>query len=137
MKRSFIYSLILLIISFTLIFFNFNLIPKNISFDEIAFTRLALSLNNSNYIPYSELATGHSTLYFYIILLSFKIFGVSNFALRLPSAIFGILSILVFFVLLKNVLIYYYFYQQSLLDYLFYLILREEFFSCYHYFCFL
>jgi len=102
MKRSFIYSLILLIISFTLIFFNFNLIPKNISFDEIAFTRLALSLNNSNYIPYSELATGHSTLYFYIILISFKIFGISNFALRLPSAIFGILSILVFFAILKN-----------------------------------
>ena len=104
MKRSLIFSFLLLLISSILIFFKFNLVPQNISFDEIAFTKLALSLDNSKYIPYSNLATGHSTLYFYIILVSFKIFGVTNFALRLPSAIFGILSILVFFVLLKNVL---------------------------------
>ena len=104
MKRSLIFSFLLLLISSILIFFKFNLVPQNISFDEIAFTKLALSLDNSKYIPYSNLATGHSTLYFYIILVSFKIFGVTNFALRFPSAIFGILSILVFFVLLKNVL---------------------------------
>lgn len=104
MKRSLIFSFLLLLISSVLIFFKFNLVPQNISFDEIAFTKLALSLDNSMYIPYSNLATGHSTLYFYIVLLSFKIFGISNFALRFPSAIFGILSVLVFFVLLKNVL---------------------------------
>lgn len=104
MKRSLILAFLLLLVSSILIFFKFNLIPQNISFDEIEFTRLTLSLDNSQYIPYSNLATGHSTLYFYIILLSFKIFGVTNFALRLPSAIFGILSILVFFILLKNVL---------------------------------
>lgn len=101
MKRSFIYPLILLIISLTLIFLNFNLIPKNISFDEIEFSKLALSLNNSQYVPYSTLATGHSTLYFYILLLSFKIFGVTNLALRLPSAIFGLTSIFIFFAILK------------------------------------
>ena len=103
MKRSLIIILFLFVVSSFLIFFKFNLIPQNISFDEIEFSRLAISLNNSNYIPYSNLATGHSTLYFYIILLSFKIFGISNFALRFPSALFGILSIIIFYLLLKNI----------------------------------
>ncbi len=103
MKRSLIIIFFLFVVSSFLIFFKFNLIPQNISFDEIEFSRLVLSLNNSNYIPYTNLATGHSTLYFYIILLSFKIFGISNFALRFPSALFGILSIFIFYFLLKNV----------------------------------
>ena len=103
MKRRLIIIFFLFVVSSFLIFFKFNLIPQNISFDEIEFSRLAISLNNSNYIPYSNLATGHSTLYFYIILLSFKIFGISNFALRFPSALFGILSIFTFYKLLKNI----------------------------------
>src|SRR3990167_6075582 len=103
MKRGLIIIFFLFVGSFFLIFFKFNLIPQNISFDEIEFSRLAISLNNSNYIPYSNLATGHSTLYFYIIFLSFKIFGISNFALRFPSALFGILSVTTFYLLLKNI----------------------------------
>lgn len=103
MKRRLIIMFFLFIVSSFLIFFKFNLIPQNISFDEIEFSRLALSLDRLNYIPYSNLATGHSTLYFYIILLSFKIFGISNFALRFPSALFGLSSIFIFYILLKNI----------------------------------
>ncbi|KKQ01957.1 MAG: hypothetical protein US11_C0002G0016 [Candidatus Roizmanbacteria bacterium GW2011_GWA2_36_23] len=95
--------ILLLIFSIILIFFRFTDIPGNLAFDEVEFAKLALSLDGKTYIPYSPLATGHSTLYFYFILLSFKIIGINIFALRLPSAIFGILSIIVFYYIMKTV----------------------------------
>src|SRR3990167_7085285 len=97
MKKITIELFILLFISVFVIFFQFNQIPKKLSWDEVEFTRLALSLDGKSYTPYSELATGHSTLYFYIILASFKIFGLNNFALRFPSALFGVINVLIFY----------------------------------------
>ena len=94
--------IILTIISAFFIFYRFVDIPKYLSFDEVEFTKLALSLQNKPYTPYSSLATGHSTLYFYIILLSLKTFGVNVFALRFPAAIFGILSVLMFYLVIKG-----------------------------------
>lgn len=90
------------IIAFFVIFYRFNQIPKHLAFDEGEFARLALSLDAKPYTPYSPLATGHSTLYFYIILFSFKLLGINNFALRLPSAIFGILSVVVFYLITRK-----------------------------------
>ena len=95
--------IILVIVSVFLIFYRFSDIPKNLSFDEVEFAKLALSLQNKPYTPYSTLATGHSTLYFYVILASLKIFGITKFALRFPSAVFGILSIVMFYLVMKNV----------------------------------
>lgn len=95
--------LVLLIASITVIFFQFNQIPKNLTFDEVEFAKLALSLDGAPYSAYSPLATGHSTFYFYIILASFKIFGVSNFALRFPSALFGVLGVVMFYFTIKQV----------------------------------
>src|SRR3989344_2571681 len=79
-------------IGLLIIFFRFPDIPAHLAFDEIEFTKIALSLQNQQYISYTTAATGHSTLYFYLILASFKLFGVTSFALRLPSAIFGVLA---------------------------------------------
>lgn len=90
------------IIASILIFFKFNQIPSQLAFDEIEFTKIALSLDHNAYTPYVSTAYGHSTLYFYIILASFKLFGVSSFALRLPSAVFGIASVLLFYFILKK-----------------------------------
>lgn len=95
--------LIVLVISIALIFYKFNLVPKNLTFDEVEFAKLALSLGKIPYTPYSNLATGHSTLYFYIILFSFKLFGVNNFALRFPSAFFGVLSLITFYLIMEKV----------------------------------
>ncbi len=99
----------LTIISAFLIFYRFSEIPKNLTFDEVEFTKLALSLNNKPYIPYSQLATGHSTLYFYVLLTSLKTFGINTFALRFPAAIFGILSVVIFYFILKII------YQKNIL----------------------
>ncbi len=92
----------LIIISAFLIFYRFTEIPKYLAFDEVEFTKLALSLGNKPYVPYSQLATGHSTLYFYILLASLKTFGINTFALRFPAAIFGILSVLMFYLVIKK-----------------------------------
>ncbi|MEK7495809.1 MAG: glycosyltransferase family 39 protein [Patescibacteria group bacterium] len=101
--KKFLPIVLLTIISVFLIFYRFADIPKNLAFDEVEFTKLALSLNNKPYIPYSQLATGHSTLYFYILLASLKTFGINTFALRFPAAIFGILSVLLFYLIMKKV----------------------------------
>ena len=95
--------IILTIISLFLVFYRFAYIPKYLAFDEVEFAKLALSLENKPYIAYSSLATGHSTLYFYILLASLKIFGINVFALRFPAAIFGILSVTIFYLIMKKV----------------------------------
>ncbi|MBI4973511.1 glycosyltransferase family 39 protein [Candidatus Roizmanbacteria bacterium] len=95
--------LFLLLAGCLVVFYQYLSIPKNTTFDEIEFAKLALQLGKQPYAPYSQLATGHATLYFYIILLSFKLFGVSLFALRLPAAVFGILNPLIFYLIMKKI----------------------------------
>ena len=102
MKKT-VLIIILTIISALFIFYRFIEIPKYLAYDEVEFTKLALSLDNKPYAPYSQLATGHSTLYFYILLASLKTFGINVFALRFPAAIFGILSVLFFYLIMKKV----------------------------------
>ena len=93
------YIVISLLLSVIIIFFQFNQIPLQMAPDEVEFTQLALSLDEKPYQTYSPIATGHATLYFYIILASFKLFGVSLLALRLPAAIFGVInSILIYLI---------------------------------------
>ncbi len=95
--------IILFVIALLMIFFKFNQIPKNLNYDEIDFAKLALSLKQKPFMIYSSLATGHTTLYFYIILTAFKLFGINNFALRFPSAIFGVLNVMIFFLIFKSI----------------------------------
>ena len=102
-KKSMLWDILLILISVIVILYKFNSIPADLVYDEVDFTRAALSLDRAALTPYTPLATGHSTPYFYIILASFKLFGVTPFALRLPAAMFGILSILVFSLILKQI----------------------------------
>jgi len=102
------YNLLLVVfllglLSAFIVFFRFTSIPKTLTFDEIEFAKLALSLGKQPYIPYSPLATGHATLYFYILLFSLKLFGISSFGLRLPSATFGVITVILFFYILRKV----------------------------------
>ena len=96
-------ALLLGVLSTFIIFYRFTLIPKTLTFDEIEFAKLALSLENKFYIPYSPLATGHATLYFYILLISLKLFGITSFGLRFPAALFGVGVIIAAFFVLRNV----------------------------------
>lgn len=93
----------LILFSVCIIGYKFAHIPVSLSFDEVEFAKLALSLQDTHFILYSPQATGHTTLYFYILLISLKLFGISTLALRLPSALFGIGSVVVFYALMKKV----------------------------------
>ncbi len=95
--------ILLLIASSFLIFYKYNEIPKGLTHDENELARVAFSLENKPYTPFTPVADGHGTPYFYSLLLSFKIFGVNQFALRLPSRIFGILNIVFFYLILQLV----------------------------------
>jgi len=103
MKKNIYQIIILFTCSLILTFVFFNQVPKNLSYDEVEFAKLALSLDKLPFQIYSPLATGHATLYFYILLASFKIFGVNNFALRFPSAIFAVITPLVLYAILKKI----------------------------------
>lgn len=93
-----------LLLSGFVIFYRFCSVPRFLTFDEIEFAKLALSLDGHSYTPYSPLATGHATMYFYILLQSLKLFGVNSFGLRLPSALFGISALILFYLVLQKAL---------------------------------
>lgn len=94
---------ILFLLNYAVTFYAFNTIPQNIAYDEILLGKLALSLDKHPYTIFTSFADGHATPYFYIMLASFKLFGINNFALRLPSALSGFLGTLVFYAIAKLV----------------------------------
>lgn len=91
---------LVLILALVCIFYKFTLIPDRLAHDEVEFARLALSLDHRPYTPFSPLADGHGTVYFYILLASLKLLGVTLFGLRLPSALFGLASVGLFYLLI-------------------------------------
>lgn len=94
---------ILALIAAVVIFFQHASLPADLTGDEIEFARFAVKLTTQGYAPYDSYATGHATLYFYILLASFKLFGLSQFALRLPSAVFGVLGVVALYSLFRQV----------------------------------
>ena len=100
---NFILPLILLVVSSGIIFYNFPTIPQNIAIDEAEFILLSKHLENSPYTPYSQLATGHATMYFYMLLGAIKLFGENAFSVRIISAVFGVINTLIFYQLMKLV----------------------------------
>ncbi len=103
-KSDVAFLITLTILSIIVIGFRYNQIPAHLSFDEVAFAKLALSLGGKPYAIYSPQATGHTTLYFYILLVSLKLFGITTSALRLPSALFAVLTVIMFYLLSKKII---------------------------------
>jgi len=97
MIKRFLFPLLVLMVTAGVILYQFPHLPKNLAIDEVEFAKLALSLEGKPYTVYSTMATGHSTLYFYVILFFIKMFGITPLALRLPSAISGILCGILFY----------------------------------------
>lgn len=102
MNRAFSLA-ILLFLSMIIVFFDSSGTPAQMAPDEVEFARLAASLGRKSFTVYSSEATGHPTLYFYLILISFKIFGVSLFALRFPAALFGMLNGVIFYLIAEEI----------------------------------
>lgn len=99
MKRTLIYATIITLLASFLIFFQSSEIPKGLANDEVDFIHLALDLEGAPYQPYTPAATGHTTMYFYVILFFFKTLGLSQFALRFTSAASGVIAVLLFYLI--------------------------------------
>lgn len=96
---SILLPLVIFVMSCILIFYQFSLIPKKTTFDEVEFAKLAILLQKQPPAPYSSYATGHATLYFYIISFLFALLSPSLFSLRLTSAVCGVINpLLLYFI---------------------------------------
>ncbi len=110
-KNQLLIFLAITILAFFLRFYNLSTNPPGLYWDEAAF----------GYNAYSILKTGHDEhgrfmplffesfgdwklpVYFYLLVPSIKLFGLSEFSVRFPSALFGSLTPLVFFLLVKKI----------------------------------
>ncbi len=100
-KKNIFFLGIITICNLFVTFYAWNSVPHNLAYDEILLAKLALSLGRQAYTPFSTLADGHATPYFYLLLSSFKLFGITNTALRLPSALCGFIGVFVFYGICK------------------------------------
>ena len=94
--------LILLLVSFCSIFFieNHSLTAHD---ESLYANRAKLIINSNNWFTPFEKAHHKTIGSYWLIALSFKIFGISEFSARLPSYIFSILSSFILFKIIKNI----------------------------------
>jgi len=94
--------IILLFISTFVRIYKLDTIPCGINNDAAWNGMYALRiLDGEPYIPFTNEAWGKSTLYFYLIAQSFKLFGISKYTMLIPCIIVGILTVLILYFLLK------------------------------------
>lgn len=110
--RAKIYLLTILIIAMCLRFINLDSIPPSLNWDEVS----------HGYNAYSILKTGHDEwgqflpianfraygdyplpLYMYLSMPFISIFGLNEFAIRFPSALFGSLTVLIAYLLSREI----------------------------------
>lgn len=104
-KKIWIYALVFLIIAFGffLRFYNIENTPPGVYPDEAANGEDALRANETgNYQWFYPNNTGREGLFMNLIALCFKLFGANIIALKLPSIIFGALSIFGTYLLTKE-----------------------------------
>ena len=93
---------ILLLVSFFSIFFidNHSLIAHD---ESLYANRAKLIIESNNWFTLFEKAHHKTIGSYWLIALSFKIFGINEFSARLPSYIFSILSSIVLFKIIKDI----------------------------------
>ncbi len=105
MKKYFFLITIIFIFLLSIItrLWNLEQTPPGIWYDE-AYNGLDAikAMETSDYKIFYPENYGREGLYINALAVSFKIFGINSFALRFPSALFGILTVLGFYFLLKK-----------------------------------
>lgn len=98
-------SLVILIFAFALFLRMYNLGKFSMWVDESYHLYVSQSLNENGSM---KLPSGHeygrAKLFSYLTALSTKIFGLNEFGLRFPTALFGFLSLLIFFIFTRKLL---------------------------------
>ncbi|MDE2025129.1 MAG: glycosyltransferase family 39 protein [Patescibacteria group bacterium] len=76
--------------------------PPGLFLDEYAIGLDAFHLTTLHeYVPWVNWSTGHPTAIFYLLSSSLNLFGHTVFAIRFPFVLFGALSVVVFYILLR------------------------------------
>jgi 4-amino-4-deoxy-L-arabinose transferase-like glycosyltransferase len=82
--------------------YKINTITPGMYGDELVIAHGSEKLLNDKIItPYIDLNTGHPTPLLYLTALSIKLFGRNLTAIRLPSALFGALDLVIFYILIS------------------------------------
>ncbi len=110
-NKNFIFITIIIILSFFLRFINLNTIPNGLSDDEAAFGYNAFSIIKTRhdewgkYLPittFKSFGDYKLPLYFYLTAVPVWVFGLNEFAVRFPTAIFGVFSVVATYFLVKK-----------------------------------
>lgn len=110
-NKFFIFALIsVFFLAFLLRFYKLGDIPSGLYQDETAIGYNAFSIlktgrdEHSQFLPIYFKSFGDYKLpvYVYLTAISVKLFGLTEFAVRFPSALFGFLSVIVFYFLVKD-----------------------------------
>ncbi len=111
MKNKIILFIILLLAIF-LRFFQLGINPPSLTWDEVAWGYNAYTLGISGkdefgrFLPYDYLESFGDfkpPVYAYLDILPVKFFGLTEFAVRLPSALFGVFTVIVTYFLVKRI----------------------------------
>lgn len=104
--------LLIVLIAAVLRLWNLGTIPPSLTWDEVAWGYNAYSIGIDGkdefgrFLPFDYIESFGDfkpVLYVYLTVLPIKIFGLQEFAVRLPSAVIGILTVLVVFFLVRQI----------------------------------
>ena len=113
MKNKYLVILLLILaLAIVLRFYNLTNVPPGVNRDEASIGYTAYSLLQTGkdeygrFLPISFQSFGDwkLPLYIYATAVSVKVFGLTEFAVRFPSAIFGILTVFLTYILVKEFL---------------------------------
>lgn len=99
-------------IAFVLRFINLNTLPPSLTWDEVAWGYNAYSLGIDGrdefgrFLPLDYLESFGDfkpVVYAYLDIIPVKVFGLNEFSVRLPSALFGVLTVFLTFLLTKRI----------------------------------
>ncbi|HVZ58167.1 MAG TPA: phospholipid carrier-dependent glycosyltransferase [Patescibacteria group bacterium] len=111
MKRSGFLLVVIILVAFLLRFWQLGVNPPSLTWDEVAWGYNAYSLGIDGkdefgrFLPYNYLESFGDfkpPVYAYLDIIPVKIFGLNEFATRVPSAFFGVLSVIVSYFLVKR-----------------------------------
>src|SRR3989344_2709498 len=112
MKRPYLFLLFVILIASILRFWHLGINPPSLTWDEVAWGYNAYALGSDGkdefgrFLPYDYLESFGDfkpPIYAYLDILPIKIFGLTAFAVRFPSAVFGVLTVLITFFLTQKI----------------------------------
>lgn len=112
LKNYILYLVLILVLASTLRFYNLGLVPSSLNWDEVSLGYNALSILQTGRDEYSDFLPAvlrsyddyKPALYAYFVIPFVAVYGLTEQAVRLPSALSGIIAVLLVYFLVKEIL---------------------------------